>query len=117
MAYNHNVLEIITYLQESGPSPKNVLSYFCQNFCEELYLMTRPELQESFKQRMMYVLRTNDSINLKRTITCILISINNIDNYLNGNYYNDVPIINIGNYKEIMVQYSTLRKDSLYRNY
>lgn len=38
-------------------------------------------------------------------------SINNIDNYLNGEYYNDgVPIINIGDYKEIMVQYNTLRE-------
>lgn len=56
MAYNHNnVIEIITYLQTSGSCPTNtVLPYFCENFCEELYLMTRPELQESFKQRLIY---------------------------------------------------------------
>ena len=112
---SENVMEIITYLQTSGSCPtKMVLPYFCENFCEELYLMTRPELQESFKRRLIYVLRTTESINLKNTITCILMSINNIDNYLNGEYYNDdVPIINIGDYKEIMVQYNTLREEMM----
>lgn len=106
MAINYNVKKIISYLQQSESKPENELTFFCEYFCEELYLITRHALQESFKDRMIYILKTTNSLNLRKRITIILSSIRNIDNYLKGENYNRDGIINIGNYSQLITEIS-----------